>query len=656
MVDPISARSIRGSTLRNKFELERRRLSYTDHHYEDVKNRLNMAASPSNRSQKQLIGNQELERDEIVRHMSNLPSFLDPEKATPDRALSFGVMDWGRLEKWQYQHHKCSPSSSSSSPFFSTDGSTPQSTSGQSCFSARQKPHRVTLQCHFNRSSCLGNVDKFHNFKDATFYKRTEPKYCKLHVSDAPKVKELESSNDIGNRQAKSSLKGKMKIQDGAVNAPIETVKVLPTQFHGYGESTRNPSSASGNTNLQEKRSSFCSVKSDSNTGTFAADKPRNMSPNRRFSFGMISKSPASMSTTRSVESPVSQKSSVDTHVLNRAQSSPLRRLLEPLYSFKATSYRKSAEKSREDSKLKAKGNMHLRNSREVSNADSLHKYDTSRALFQTAVKNGRPLFTFAVENNNNVLAATVRDSRSSAKENSNCWIYTFFTVDEIKKKTGGWLSHSRRDKGHSYIPNMTAQMTVSNRSISKCDTREFSLYRVDPTRVDELAGIVVKFSRNVEHEEENQERFNTTVILPGGNHGVSSNGKPSPLIERWRSNGVCDCGGWDLGCRLRTLTNQVQCSRTNSPTGQFELFFQGDSANKRRFFSLCPLKEKIFSIEYNSSLSPLQAFSICISVLECRKSSEHTSSRTYEDKQVLGDPTPVRFASFPPLSPVGRV
>ncbi|PWA64523.1 hypothetical protein CTI12_AA341830 [Artemisia annua] len=31
--------------------------------------------------------------------MSNLPSYLEEGKATPDRALSFGVMDWGRLEK-----------------------------------------------------------------------------------------------------------------------------------------------------------------------------------------------------------------------------------------------------------------------------------------------------------------------------------------------------------------------------------------------------------------------------------------------------------------------------------------------------------------------------------------------------------------------------
>lgn len=84
---------------------------------------------------------------------------------------------------------------------------------------------------------------------------------------------------------------------------------------------------------------------------------------------------------------------------------------------------------------------------------------------------------------------------------------------------------------------------------------------------------------------------------------------------------------------------------------------WQGDVTTERHFFCLCPLKEGTYSVEYNSSLSPLQALSICISVVECRKSSQHiTDNRTYVAKQVQDDPVPVRFASFPPLSPVGRV
>lgn len=40
------------------------------------------------------------------------------------------------------------------------------------------------------------------------------------------------------------------------------------------------------------------------------------------------------------------------------------------------------------------------------------------------------------------------------------------------------------------------------------------------------------------------------TVVVPRGYHG----GRPSGLIERWRSGGCCDCGGWDLGCPIRVL------------------------------------------------------------------------------------------------------
>ncbi|KAI3489987.1 hypothetical protein L1887_45902 [Cichorium endivia] len=587
MGDPILARQSHDATLRNKIELEKRRLSYDAFHSEAMKNRLNLVSSPSIHTKKQPVKTKE----EIVRHMTSLPSYLEAGKATPDRALSFGVMDYGRLEKWQFQNikqgpvksNKCSSSSSVSS-LFSSDASSSQSRKGQSCSPAHQKSHRVTLQSHFNISS-FGNLEKIQDFKDSE---------KKTYDSCPPKIPVAKSSMDLGNLQTKSSsLKGKMKIQD-EVRTRV----------------------------LDEKRSSFSSKISNLETGTVATSKQRSMSPIRRFSFSPSSKSAASMS----------QKSTTGNANFPNRPSSPLRRLLEPLFAPKAT-------------KTVAKV---LGNCREVIT-------DSKQALFQIAIKNGRPLFTFAVENSN-ALAATVRDLSKN-----NTWIYTYFTIDEVKKKNGSWL---KKDK--DYVPNVTAQMRVSN---SNSNTREFVLFPVDKSQLngqisnvqprDELAAIIVKFLGKVDDKEENPEGFSTTVVLPGGNHGVSSNGRPTPLIERWLSGGACDCGGWDLGCRLRTLTNQVESSRSsNSTTAQFELFFQGDVINDRRFFSLCPLKEGIFSVEYNSSLSILQAFSICISVVECRKSSQDMESRTYVAKQVEDDLilNPLSFASFPPLSPVGRV
>lgn len=47
-------------------------------------------------------------------------------------------------------------------------------------------------------------------------------------------------------------------------------------------------------------------------------------------------------------------------------------------------------------------------------------------------------------------------------------------------------------------------------------------------------------------------------VVVSAGFHGgpISRIGGPSSLIERWRSGGHCDCGGWDIGCPLTVLNN----------------------------------------------------------------------------------------------------
>lgn len=47
-------------------------------------------------------------------------------------------------------------------------------------------------------------------------------------------------------------------------------------------------------------------------------------------------------------------------------------------------------------------------------------------------------------------------------------------------------------------------------------------------------------------------------VVIPSGNHSLptaESHG-PSPLLDRWRSGGGCDCGGWDMACPLNIFVN----------------------------------------------------------------------------------------------------
>lgn len=100
----------------------------------------------------------------------------------------------------------------------------------------------------------------------------------------------------------------------------------------------------------------------------------------------------------------------------------------------------------------------------------------------------------------------------------------------------------------------------------------------------------------------------------------------------------------------------------------------QGGLQENQPVFSLAPFKDGIYSVEFNSSLSVLQAFSICIAVLDSWKLCEFSESKnvleekTCEETKVIlqddgiSDPNrvegevPARYVSYPPLSPVGRV
>ncbi|XP_023759065.1 uncharacterized protein LOC111907500 [Lactuca sativa] len=580
------------------------------------------SSSSSSSSTRGGNGNKVVEMEEIVRHMSNLPSFLERGKPIQDKALNFGVMDWGRLEKWQYHRqkqglvgsNKYSPSTSNSSLLSSTDESSPHSSRAQTSSSAPLKPHHVTLQSHLNVSSegisIRRNLENSQDVKNDPCNSgkktRNKPRSSKMNDIYTQNLPESSSSSS-----SSTSLKGKMKFQDS-----YDPKNNIPTSFpfENEAKSERNPITP------EKKELSVSSKNSDFKTNTIQ----RTISPRHH-------------------------------------RPSPLKKLLDPFFQSKSTSSGQHIQ-TFEDPKVKPKVKLDFGSCKEVkvgddsrnkmketpSSSPSSSSSSSKQALFQMAIKNGRPLFTFTVDNNDDILAATVRNS--SEKDDNNSWIYTFFTIHEVKKKKGRWLSQGTKATSQGFLPNITAQMIVSNCSVSNC--REFVLSSLDPSLPDELAAIVVKFLR----KEENQDCFSMTAVLPGGHHSAPSKGEPSPLIDRWRSGGACDCGGWDIGCRLRTFTNKVELE-SNRRSNKFDLFFQGDVISERPFFSLSSLKEGIFSVEYDSSLSLLHAFSISISIMECRKSCQYTEVKMYVAKQVdEDDEAPVTYASLPPVSPVGRV
>ncbi|KAL6200275.1 hypothetical protein ACLB2K_030057 [Fragaria x ananassa] len=469
------------------------------------------------------------------------------------------------------------------------------------------------------------------------------------------------------------------------------------------------------------------------------AEKVRSSSPFRRLSIavGKMSKTSSSKdssdeqqlrSTTfqsrpdpgNNVASTFLDASDIDkANATDRARSSPLRRLLDPLLKPKVANRHHSVESLEKDSistnkackssagrveslsEQPGKVKLGMTGCREINvnefSTDRKTRPSAVQALLRVAVKNGLPLFTFAVHNDNDILAATMKKLNISGKGDCSC-IYTFFSVQKVKKKNGTWLNHGSKGKGHEYIRNVVAQMKVSDSQfpnlirLDQFSVREFVLFSVNLKQADcqtsdfqpndELAATVIKIPKKSQTSSTDwcqRDTYNdlpafgseeclskvrrhsysvedvqsklfvgsqglicTTVILPSGAHSLPSNGGPSSLIERWSTGGSCDCGGWDLGCKLRILENQNQASekltshKVCSIPDRFELCYQGVQENQPAL-SLAPFKDGIYSFsEFRESKATVQ------------------DDGTSDPNQTEGE-VPARYASYPPLSPVGR-
>lgn len=124
-------------------------------------------------------------------------------------------------------------------------------------------------------------------------------------------------------------------------------------------------------------------------------------------------------------------------------------------------------------------------------------------------------------------------------------------------------------------------------------------------------------------------------ILVPAGIHGGprTSNGGPSSLIERWRSGGHCDCGGWDLGCPLTVLKARSSKEGGSPPTDMseacrlFDFFVQG-SKHGSPTLRIANVHDGLYFIHFQSTLSALQSFSIAVAYI-------HTQSPTLRPKNV---------------------
>ncbi|GAB2265886.1 hypothetical protein Dimus_000917 [Dionaea muscipula] len=116
-------------------------------------------------------------------------------------------------------------------------------------------------------------------------------------------------------------------------------------------------------------------------------------------------------------------------------------------------------------------------------------------------------------------------------------------------------------------------------------------------------------------------------IIIPAGIHGGprTRNGGPYTLIERWKSGGQCDCGGWDAGCPLKLLH-----PRPSKEEGSFSICAQG-SEEAIPWLRMGHMQDGVYDISFHSALSALQCFSIAVAVIHSRSSPSLQPKHVYK-------------------------
>ncbi|CAN6831928.1 unnamed protein product [Brassica oleracea] len=274
----------------------------------------------------------------------------------------------------------------------------------------------------------------------------------------------------------------------------------------------------------------------DQNIPTVTSKKEINASPNRRFSFSFSQMS-------RSFSS---KESSSSVHALSSTSHASAK---SGSLTFNNSLYTNHSTRTKPNVHTRARSGPLIIPKTKKNQCSS-----RSHALLQFTLRKGISLFQFVVDSN--VLAATMKSSDSSTRS------YTLYTIKEVKNKSGNWLGRHKND--HPFVHTVIGQMKTNSDS-STCKS-ESVLFGVETNK--EVAAIVQTRNRV-------QKQSITSVILPSGVHTLPKDGNiaPLPLIKRWESGGSCDCGGWDIGCKLRVLSND---HRAKSQTfSSFQLFDQ---------------------------------------------------------------------------------
>ncbi|KAK7268715.1 hypothetical protein RIF29_21422 [Crotalaria pallida] len=116
------------------------------------------------------------------------------------------------------------------------------------------------------------------------------------------------------------------------------------------------------------------------------------------------------------------------------------------------------------------------------------------------------------------------------------------------------------------------------------------------------------------------------SIVIPAGIHGGprTRNGGPSGLIDRWRSDGHCDCGGWDEGCPLTVLQRRSRNADAFSQVDKqgecktVDIVTEG-SSDVSPTLRMSNVHDGLYFIHFQHPLSALQSFSITVAIIHAQ-------------------------------------
>ncbi|XP_074282312.1 uncharacterized protein LOC141606863 isoform X2 [Silene latifolia] len=186
--------------------------------------------------------------------------------------------------------------------------------------------------------------------------------------------------------------------------------------------------------------------------------------------------------------------------------------------------------------------------------------------------------------------------------------------------KFGGTSAIPEDISENDFIPNLEVAAVVVKQHLKNEDEQE------------ETGGWGLKFLKKSQVKPAVDDcSTSVDIIVPAGPHGGprTKNGGPSSLIERWRSGGSCDCGGWDTGCPLKVLKAKPS-SESQGDCKSFDMFTEGSDQTPAKL-KMINIRDGLYFISFQSSfLSALQCFAIVVATIHSKTpslSSKHVQS-----------------------------